>query len=478
MAASLGLITPELVVLAFAVALLLIDLASPRKELLVSLALLGLLISANLTITMAGSNPGAAFGGMLVIDDFSIVLKVLMLFSTAIVVLASTSYARHFERFQGEYYSLLLFACAGMMFMASAAEFITIYLSLELTGIALAILAGMMKNRTSSEAGIKYLLLGALSSAVLLYGIVLFFGLTGSTYLTQIQPVLLQSYQENHLPITVATVLLIAGFGFKLATVPFQMWVPDVYEGAPTPVTAFLSVASKAAGIAVILRIFHTALGDGPLPSDWTIVFAVLSAFSMTIGNVIAIQQTNIKRMMGYSSIAQAGYLLVGMAVLPTLGPGGVLFFLVSYTVTNLGAFLAIIALSEQLGSDLIDDYAGAWQRAPWLAFALAFCLLSLTGLPPTAGFFAKLFIFNAGVQQGLAWLVLVGVVNTAISAYYYVGVIKTMFLRSPASESAIRVPIPLGIALLIATVGTFLLGVLPGPTFSIAMAAAGTLVP
>ena len=231
MAASLGLITPELVVLAFAVALLLIDLASPRKELLVSLALLGLLISANLTITMAGSNPGAAFGGMLVIDDFSIVLKVLMLFSTAIVVLASTSYVRHFERFQGEYYSLLLFACAGMMFMASAAEFITIYLSLELTGIALAILAGMMKNRTSSEAGIKYLLLGALSSAVLLYGIVLFFGLTGSTYLTQIQPVLLQSYQENHLPITVATVLLIAGFGFKLATVPFQMWVPDVYQG-------------------------------------------------------------------------------------------------------------------------------------------------------------------------------------------------------------------------------------------------------
>jgi NADH-quinone oxidoreductase subunit N len=198
----------------------------------------------------------------------------------------------------------------------------------------------------------------------------------------------------------------------------------------------------------------------------------------MTIGNVVAIQQTNIKRMMGYSSIAQAGYLLVGMAVLPQLGPGGVLFFMLSYAVTNLGAFFAIIALSEELESARIDDYAGAWQRAPWLAIALAFCLVSLTGLPPTAGFFAKLFIFNAGVQQGLLWLVIVGVINTAISAYYYIGVVKTMFLRAPATSEPVFVPFSLGLAVAVTTVGTFLLFVFAGPMLSVAVAAAGSLVP
>lgn len=476
---NLGLLAPELVVLGFGILLLLLDLASPRKETLVSLTLLGLIIAANLTLALAGTgNGGLAFGGMIVVDDFAVIFKLLLLFTTALVVLASTGYSRHFARFQGEYYALLLFACGGMMLMASAAEWITIYLSLELTSIALFILSGLLKDRSSSEAGIKFLLLGALSSAVLLYGIVFFFGLTGTTFISETGPLLLRGFQENRLPIIVGMVLLTAGFGFKLATVPFQMWVPDVYQGAPTPVTAFLSVASKAAGIAVVLRVFHTALGEGPLAADWSYLFAVLSALSMTIGNVVAIQQSNIKRMMGYSSIAQAGYLLVGMAVLPQLGPGGVLFFLVSYALSNLGAFFAIIALSEQLNSDEIDAYAGAWQRAPWLALALAFCLISLTGLPPTAGFFAKLFIFNAGVQQGLVWLVLVGVVNTAISAYYYVGVIKTMFLRSPATSEGIPVPWPLGIALGIATVGTFLLGVFPGPTLTAAIVAAGSLVP
>jgi NADH-quinone oxidoreductase subunit N len=254
------------------------------------------------------------------------------------------------------------------------------------------------------------------------------------------------------------------------------MWVPDVYQGAPTTVTAFLSVASKSAGIAIALRVFHSALGQGPLAVDWTTIFAILAAFSMTLGNIVAIQQTNIKRMMGYSSVAQAGYLLVGMAVLPELGPGGVLFFMLSYAMTNLGAFFCIIALSEELNSDRIDDFAGAWQRAPWLAAALGFCLLSLTGLPPTAGFFAKLFIFGAGVQQGLLWLVLIGVVNTAISAYYYIGVVKTMFLRAPSDLRPIMVPMPLSVAIGLTTMFTFVLFVMAGPALTVAVVAAGSI--
>ena len=211
---------------------------------------------------------------------------------------------------------------------------------------------------------------------------------------------------------------------------------------------------------------------------DWATAFAVLSALTMTLGNVVAIQQQDIKRMMGYSSIAQAGYLLVGVAVVPQIGTSGVLFFLVSYTVTNLGAFIAIIALSERLNSDLIADYAGAWQRSPFLAMALGIGLLSLTGVPPTAGFFAKLFIFNAGVQQGLLWLVFIGVVNSVVSAYYYIGVIKAMFLGVARVEEPIPAPAPLALALVIATAGTLLLGIFPGPAMDVATAAASSLVP
>ena len=476
---DLRLLAPEIVVLSFAIGVLMLDLLTQRRAVLLTFSALGLLIAAVFTLPLIGEdNGGTTFNGMLIVDDFSIFFKFLFLLSTLLVILASVDYSDRFRSLRGEYYALLLFACAGMMLMASTGELISIYISLEITGISLYALAGLLKDGRSSEAGIKFLLLGALSSAVLLYGMAIFFGLTGTTNLLQMGPLLVQSFQENRLPILLATVLLMAGFGFKLATVPFQMWVPDVYEGAPTPVTAFLSVASKAAGFAVVLRVFHSALGQEPLTVDWATVFAVLSALSMTLGNIVAIQQQNIKRMMGYSSIAHAGFIMVGLAVVPQIGPSGVLFYLISYALTNLGAFIAIIALSEKLESDLIADCAGVWHRAPLLALGFAFCLLSLVGIPPTAGFFAKLFIFNAGVQQGLLWLVLVGVVNSAISAYYYVGVIKTMFLDMPASREPLTVSIPLALALFIATVGTFALGIFPGPAMSAATAAASSLAP
>ena len=473
---DISLLLPEIVLVLFGIGVLVLGMFSPRSPLLPSLALFGVGIASGY-ISLYQST-GSTLGGMIVVDEFAMAFKFIMLFSTGMVALASMNYSRHFADFQAEYYALLLFACTGMMLLASAAEWITIYVALELTGVAIYSLSGMLKNRESSEAGLKFLLIGALSSAVLLYGIVFIFGLTGSTFLSDTGPMLMLGFAQNRIPVIVATVLLIAGFGFKIAAFPFQMWVPDVYQGAPTTVTAFLSVASKSAGIAVALRVFHTSFGQAPLSVDWITIFAILSAFSMVIGNVVAIQQTNIKRMMGYSSIAQAGFLLVGMAVLPQMGPGAVLFYMLSYAVTNLGAFFCIIALSEELGSDRIDDFAGAWQRSPWLAGAFAFCLLSLTGLPPTAGFFAKLFIFNAGLQQGLTWLVIIGVVNTAISAYYYIGIVKTMFLRTPASSTPISVPLPLGAAVSITTMFTFLLFVFAGPVLTVAIAAAGSIAP
>jgi len=476
---KLSLLLPELILVGFALVIVLLDLITAQKRLLVWLSVLGILISAAAAQTLLEpESAGVAFSNMLVVDGFAVAFKFVFLISTLLVVLASAQYIKNLTSFQGEYYALLLLACSGMMLMASAADLVLLYLSLELTGIALAVLAGFLKNAGSAEAGMKFLLLSAISSAVLLYGMAILMGVTGTTNLVEIGAKIAASYPTNRLPVMLSTVLLLAGFGFKMAAVPFQMWVPDVYQGAPTPVTAFLSVASKAAGFAVTLRVFHVALGYAPIAADWSFIFALVSALSMTVGNIVAIQQPNIKRMMGYSSIAQAGYLLVGVAVLPQAGISAVLFFLVSYTVTNLGAFIAIMALSERLGSDTISDYAGAWQRSPFLAICLGICLLSLTGVPPTAGFFAKLFIFSAGIQFGLTWLVILGVVNSVISAYYYVGVVKAMFVGTPKSEEPIGVAVTLSLALVLATAGTFILGVFPAPAMQAVTLAAGSLVP
>jgi len=263
---------------------------------------------------------------------------------------------------------------------------------------------------------------------------------------------------------------LVAGFGFKIATIPFQMWVPDVYEGAPTPITAYLSVASKAAGFAVILRVFYEALG--PVSVDWDMIFAILAAITMTIGNVVAIAQTNIKRMLGYSSIAQAGYMMMGLAVVTNLGNSALVFFLVAYALTNLGAFIAIIAISNKIDSDQISDYSGMARRAPVLALALAFCLVSLTGIPPTAGFIAKVYIFNAAASYDLAWLVIIAVVNSVISAYYYLRVVKEMYLGVPLSEEKVPSSGSLRAALSFCCLGVLFLGIYPWALLKVAESA------
>jgi NADH-quinone oxidoreductase subunit N len=473
---NLELLLPEICLLGFALAVIVLDLFLERKGVLAGVSVAGLVVAAGFTLALWGGGERTAFSNMLVVDGFALFFKFLFLGIAALVILASVDYAHKFPRFQGEYYALVLLATIGMMLMAATGELISIYVALELSSISLYVLAGFLKDPKSSEAGLKYLLLGAVASAVLLYGMAMVFGLTGETRLGEIARVVQSISSAGVLAnpaLLLGIVFLTAGLGFKIATVPFQMWVPDVYEGAPTPITAYLSVASKAAGFAVILRIFYSAFeAPGWLSLDWGMIFAVLSAISMTVGNVVAIAQTNIKRMLAYSSIAQAGYLMVGLAVVgfapmaDILGRSGILFFLASYALTNLGAFIAIIAISNKIDSDRIEDYSGMSRRTPLLALGLTLCLISLIGLPPTGGFIAKLYLFNAAVQHNLVWLVIIAVINSAISAYYYLRVAKMMWLGSPLSEERVPSSAPLRVALAIACLGVLALGILPAQVF------------
>jgi len=480
---NLELFIPELSLAAFAVIVILLDLFVQRKGALAIVSLIGIVVSAGFTLAMWGGDAQAIFNNRLAVDSFALFFKLLFLGIAALVILASVDYASKLARFQGEYYALILLATLGMMLMAAATELISIYIALELASISLYALVGFLKDPKSSEASLKYLLLGAIASAVMLYGMAMVFGFTGKTQLGEVAGAI----QAMSLPgvltspaLTAGIVLLIAGFGFKIAAVPFHMWVPDVYEGAPTPITAYLSVGSKAAGFALILRVFYsTFIFPEWLSLDWGMIFAILAAISMTLGNILAIPQTNIKRMLGYSSIAQAGYLMVGLATMgmspaaDVLGRSGILFFLASYAVTNLGAFIAIIAISNKIDSDLIQDFSGMGQRAPVLAAALTFCLISLIGMPPAAGFMAKFYIFSGAVQHGLLWLVIVAVINSVISAYYYLRVAKVMWFGEPASEEKVPSSGALRFALALSCLGVMVLGIIPAFMMNLAESAA-----
>jgi len=483
---NLGLLLPELSLAFFAIIVILVDLFIQRKGLLVVVSITGLAVSAGFSLAMWGGQP-ATFNNMLAVDNFALFFKLLFLGIAALVILASVDYTSKMARFKGEYHALVLLSALGMMLMAATTELISIYIAIELTSISLYILVGFLKDPKSTEASLKYLLLGAVASAVLLYGMALIFGFTGKTQLGEVAQVIQAMPPQTLLAspaLVLGVVLLVAGFGFKIAAIPFHMWVPDVYEGAPTPITAYLSVASKAAGFAIILRVFYSAFGFPQwLSLDWGLVFAVLSAIGMTLGNVIAIPQTNIKRMLGYSSIAQAGYLMVGIATVglspavDVVGRSSVLFFLASYALTNLGAFIAIIAISNKLDSDLIDDYSGMGKRAPLLALALTLCLISLIGMPPAAGFMAKFYIFSGAVQHGLLWLVVIAVINSVISAYYYLRVVKVMWLGKPASEEKVPSSGALRIALSLSCLGVLFLGIIPGLVMKLAEIAASMFV-
>jgi len=435
---NLGLFIPELSLAVFAVVVILLDLFIQRKGVLAGISIAGVVVSGGFTLAMWGGSSQAIFNNMLAVDNFALFFKLLFLGIAALVILASMDYVSKFTRFQGEYYALVLLSALGMMLMAATTELISIYIALELTSISLYILVGFLKDRKSTEASLKYLLLGAVASAVLLFGMALIFGFTGKTQLGEIAQVIQTMSPQTVLAspaLILGMVLLVAGF--------------------------------SAFGLPSWLSL------------DWGIVFAVLSAISMTLGNIVAIAQTNIKRMLGYSSVAQAGYLMVGLATVglspaaDVLGRSGVLFFLASYALTNLGAFIAIIAISNKLNSDLIDDYSGMGKRAPLVALALTLCLISLIGMPPAAGFMAKFYIFSSAVQHNLLWLVIIAVLNSVISAYYYLRVVKVMWLGEPASDERVPSSGALRLALALSCRGVLLLGIVPGYAMKLAEFAA-----
>ncbi len=478
---ELDIVGPQLAVLIAAGAVIAWEAIVPKQRAaLPYIALLGIAGSAIWTTTwVARDDFQTAFDGTLALDQFAVFFYFVFAGITATVIVASIDWVDREGHRQSEYYALILTASAGLMFLASARDLITIFLALELSSIPQYVLAGWGKDQRSGEAGIKYLLLGAIASALLLYGMALLYGFSGSTLLVDIGAAIADTGAENRALLIVSSVLLIAGFGFKMAVVPFQMWVPDVYQGAPTPVAAFLSVGSKAAAFAVVMRIFFEALGEDFLSDDWSMIFAVIAATSMTLGNVLAIVQSDIKRMLGYSSIAQAGNFMIGLAAISVagddfvLGASGVLLFVAAYAFTNLGAFIAVIGISQRIGSDKIADYAGMWRRAPFLALALALCLVSLAGIPPTAGFWAKIYVFNAGIRADLVWLVIIGVLNSVISAYYYLAVVREMFLGDAEDERKLPVSPTIGLALGVATVGVIVFGIIPMPLVEAARDAA-----
>jgi NADH-quinone oxidoreductase subunit N len=481
---NVGLVIPELTLVVFAIIVILLDLFVQRKGVLLAVSIIGLVIAAAVTISMWGISSRTIFDNVVAVDSFALFFKLIFLAIAFLVILASVDYVSKFARFQGEYYALVLLSALGMMLMAAASDLISIYIALELTSIPLYVLVGFLKDPKSTEASLKYILLGAMSSAVLLYGMALIFGFTGKTQLGEIAQAIQGMSTSTVMSspgLILGVVMMIAGFGFKMASIPFHMWVPDVYEGAPTPITAYLSVGSKAAGFAVVMRVFYTAF-EMPqwLSLNWGLIFAVLAAIGMTLGNVAAIPQTNIKRLFGYSSIAQAGYLMVGLAAVGVssaaagVSRGSVIFFLTSYAFTNLGAFIAIIAISNKIGSDLIADYSGLGKRSPLMSLALTLALISLIGMPPAAGFMAKFFIFSGAVQQGLLWLVIIAVINSVISAYYYLRVVKVVWMGEAASAEKVPSSGALKLALSLSCLGILVLGIAPGVIMKLAEIAGG----
>jgi NADH-quinone oxidoreductase subunit N len=476
---------PSLALFIGAGVVLLVDLASDRRGVAWTLSLLTLVVAFGWTAWHAAAGTaGPALEGAIVLDRFALFFAFLIVVATFAVVTASRDWAEGIEQ-GGEYYALLLTSAASMVLLVQANDLITIFVALETTSIAQFVLAGIARNDRSSEAGLKYLLTGAVAAAVLLYGFAFLFGIAGSTSLPAIAEFVRGAPEAQRLALVLAFVFIAAGFGYKMAIAPFHGWVPDVYQGAPALVGSFLSVASKAAGFAIVLRVFYTGLGGGDtfIAQDWAILFGVLAAASMLFGNTGAILQTNAKRLLGYSSIAQAGNIAVGVAAVAagsTLGPSGVLFFLGTYAATNLGAFIAVSAVSQRIGSEEIADFAGLVKRDPATASVLSLCLLSLTGIPPTAGFIAKVYIFNGAIQAGQEWLVAlvaIAVLNTAISAFYYLRWVRTMWLDEPADATRFRLAGPTQAVLASAAFGVLFLGVIPGPLIDAAQRAAAALL-
>ena len=468
---------PMLVLAATAAIVIVLDLLPPRerKDHLGFVSALGVVLTLVMTYWMTfaiGGGELRGFRGMVVLDPFALFFNIVIGYATGLVILLSMDYIRREGQEAGEFYILVLLSALGMMLMASAGDLIIVFLGLETMSIALYVLTGFFRHRLEAgEASMKYFLMGAFASAFFLYGIALIFGATGSTNLDRIANAVASGAGRDPM-LAIGFGLLLVGFGFKISAVPFHMWAPDAYEGAPTSITAFIATGSKAAAFASLLRVLLTALRGAPL--DWPMLMWGMAAITMSVGNVVALAQQNLKRMLAYSSIAHVGYMLVGVVAGGSLGNGAVLFYLLVYTFTTAGAFGAILLL-ERNGREAVQlaDYGGLATRHPVLAVALSVFLLSLIGIPPTAGFVGKFYLFGAAVKSGYVWLAVIGVLNSAVAAYYYLRLIVFMYMREPEGAPTVMAPSFSGaLALVVALWGVVQLGVAPGPLFDLAQAA------
>ena len=445
---SLLYFTPELLLVVFAIAVILVDLVVKNREsaTVAYLSLIGIgcaFVAVLVTHTQLGTNsPVSLFLGMIRLDTFSTFFKVLLLLATAATILFSIRSDELDAALKGEYYALLLAITLGMFLMASSTNLLMIFISLETVSLTSYILAGFLTHSPrSSEAAFKYITYGAVASGTMLFGLSLLFGMTGTGDLAQISTrltELLATGEVYPIGVLIAIIFVLAGVGYKIASVPFHMWSPDVYEGAPIPITAFLSVASKSAGFALFIRFFYSGFGSSEVLQsvDWTLMLAIVSALTMTVGNLAALPQQNVKRLLAYSSIAHGGYLLMGGVLLTSEGIGAILFYLVVYLFMNLGAFYVVVLIANEEGSEMIEGYRGLASRAPLVAGAMAIFLFSLTGIPPFAGFFGKWLLFAAVLEQGYYWLAFVGLLNSVVSLYYYARIVKAMYLEDSEEET------------------------------------------
>jgi NADH-quinone oxidoreductase subunit N len=446
---------PEIILTAAFLCVIVADLGFPRirKHLSFALTALGLILAFIYNLPLFHAASGAMFYGMIALDPMAVFFKGFLILTSFLVLLATPGSRELSKHHLGEFYALLLGVTLAMLLLASSVDLLMLYLSLEMVSLGSYVMVGYLKNdRQSNEASLKYLLFGAVSTGCMLYGITLLYGLTGTTKMAAIRDILSSGTfaGSNSAMLLIATALMLAGFGFKTAAVPFHFWCPDVYTGAPTPVTAFLSVAPKAAGFAVLIRFFFTGFSNAtatpglwtPLSLiDWRGFLLIISIITMVLGNIAALRQENLKRMLAYSSIAHAGYIFMGTVVLNNQGLQAILIYLVTYLFMNLGAFLVVIEIFNRTGSFEMKDYRGMYRRSPFLTISMTIFMLSLMGIPPFAGFFGKFYVFGAAVNTNLTWFAVVGALNSVIAVYYYARVIKTMIIEPGEDMSRIRIP-------------------------------------
>jgi proton-translocating NADH-quinone oxidoreductase chain N len=460
---DLWALLPEYWLVALGLGMLILDLfvAADRKAIVGWAAAIGLAVGMVPIAGLLGVSARTVFFNAYAVDGFAVFFKLIAVASTILVILSAMDAMRGRTSFEGELYTLLTFTALGLCLMAASADLILLALSIEFVSLGSYVMAGYFKtDRKSNEAGLKYFLFGAAASAMMLYGFSILYGLTGQTNLYAIAD-RLRAGGAPQPALLLALAFSLAGFGFKVSMVPFHQWTPDVYEGAPTPVAAYLSVGSKAAGFAALARFLIVSIP--PEAVNWIGLLAGLSVLTMTVGNLLALPQRNIKRLLAYSSISHAGFLLMGVAAFRgNFGIPGLLIYTAAYMFTNLGAFFVAVVVGQRLASDDIADYAGLAQRSPALAGLMVFFMLSLLGIPPTAGFFGKFYIFGAAINNGLGWLAVAGIINSVVALGYYITVIRVMYTQPAPAPDAIRQSAALKIALTVAALGTIVLGVLP----------------